>query len=45
MDNAKTTDEVNRLYSDHLASLRLSGIEFNEAEILVAWDAALAEVE
>jgi hypothetical protein len=40
-----TVDEVNKLYSDHLDSLRLSGLPFNEAEILVAWDAALAEVE
>lgn len=44
MDHCKTVDEVNRLYSDHLATCRASGVEHNEVEILLAWDAALAEV-
>lgn len=39
-----TVDEVNRLYSDHLHSLRMSGLDFDEVDVLVAWDEALAQV-
>lgn len=44
MNTCTTPEEVNRLYSDHLASLRMWGGEFNEAEVLLCWDAALQEV-
>jgi len=33
--------EIDKLYEDHLDSLRLSGLEFNETEVFVEWDKAL----
>jgi len=44
MDAETTIEGVNRLYSDHLASVRMSGVEHDETEILLCWDQALAEV-
>jgi len=39
---AQQRAEITKLYTDHLASLRLSGLEFDEASVRAEWAKALA---
>ena len=39
----KSVDEINKVYNDHLESLRLSGVEFDEASVKHEHATALAE--
>lgn len=41
----KSADEINKVYQDHIDSLRVSGFPFDEAQVLFEWDRALAEFE
>jgi len=39
----KSVQEINKVYSDHLDSLRVSGLEFSEDEVCSEWAAARAD--
>lgn len=44
-DIARRRREIVKLYTDHLDSLRLSGLPFNEAEVRRAWQAEIIALE
>lgn len=37
----KSKDEINKVFSDHLNSLELSGLPFDREAVLSEWDNAL----
>jgi hypothetical protein len=39
----KSEDEIEKVFSEHYESLKLSGLPFNVDEIFIAWDEAVQE--
>ena len=38
--NVNSLRELNKLWSDHIDSLRMAGVDFNEADLLEQWHQA-----
>ena len=39
----KSEQEINQIFSEHLDSLKISGLEYSETEIRLAWEEAIEE--
>lgn len=39
----KSEQEIDQIFAEHLDSLKISGLPFDETEIRTAWDTALEE--